>query len=65
MLPSQDLIELLVELFLIEKLSSGNPVHLRAQFRNTILIGDLHFSLSGDQTGKNIIAECEIGPRRQ
>ena len=64
-LPAQDRIELLLELLLIEELPAGNAIDLRAQFRDAILIGDLHMRLTRDQAGEHIVAEGKIASRQQ
>ena len=64
-LAAHDLVELLVELFLIEQLAAGGAVDLGAQFGDPVFIGVLHLRLTGDQPGENVVAEREIGRRRR
>ena len=60
-LAAHDLVEFLVELFLIEQLAAGGAVDLRAQFGDAVFIGVLHLRLTGDQAGQDVVAEREIG----
>ena len=62
-LAAHDLVELLVELFLIEQLAAGGAVDLGAQFGDAIFIGVLHLRLTGDQAGQHVVAKGEIGRR--
>ena len=64
-LPAHDLVELLVELFLIEQLAAGGTVDLRAQFGDAVLIGVLHLGLTGDQPRQDVVAKREIGGGRR
>jgi len=50
----------LLELFLVEQLTTGDAVDLRAQFGDAILVGELHFSLTPDQTREHAIAEGKV-----
>ena len=63
-LAPHDLVELLVELFLVEQLAAGGAVDLGAQFRDAVFIGVLHFGLTGDQPGQDVVAKREIGGGR-
>ncbi len=63
-LSPHDLIEFLVELFLVEQLPAGGAIDLGAQFRDSVLIGVLHLRLPRDQPGQDVVAEREIGGRR-
>ena len=63
-LPLQQRAEFLFELFLVEQLPAGDAIDLRAQFRDTVLIGELHFRLPSDQAGEHAVAEGEIGSGR-
>ncbi len=64
-LPTHDLVEFLVELFLIEQLAAGGAIDLGAQFRDSVFVGVLHLRLAGDQPGQNVVAEREIGRGRR
>ena len=64
-LAPHDLVELLVELFLIEQLAAGGAVDLGAQFGDAVFIGVLHLRLAGDQAGQNVVAKREIGRGRR
>ena len=64
-LAAHDLVELLVELFLIEQLAAGGAVDLGAQFGDAVFIGVLHLGLTGDQPGQDVVAEREIGRGRR
>ena len=57
---AHDLVELLVELFLIEQLPAGGAVDLGAQFGDAVLVGVLHLRLARDQPGQNVVAEEQI-----
>ena len=48
-LPLQHLVELLLVLLLVEELTAGDAVDLRAQFRDPVLVGELHFGLACDE----------------
>ena len=63
-LPLQQCIEFLLELFLVKKLTAHDAVHLRAQFGDAILIGELHLGLPADQSRKDAFAKREIGAGR-
>ena len=63
-LPPHDLVELLVELFLVEQLPAGGAIDLGAQFGDAVLIGVLHLGLTRDQPGQDVVAEREIGGGR-
>ncbi len=60
-LAADDLLELLLVLLLIEELAARNPVDLRTQFSDTILVAELHVGLPGDEPGEHVLAEGEIG----
>ncbi len=60
-LPAHDLVELLLELFLVEQLAARHPVHLGAHLGDAVLIGELHFGLARDHAGEHVVLECEIG----
>ena len=64
-LAAHDLVELLVELFLIEQLAAGGAVDLGAQLRDAVFIGVLHLGLTGDQPGQDVVAKREIGGGRR
>ena len=64
-LAAHDLVELLVELFLIEQLAAGGAVDFGAQLRDAVFIGVLHLGLTGDQPGQNVVAKREIGGSRR
>ena len=64
-LAAHDLVELLVELFLIEQLAAGGAIDLGAQFGDPVFVGVLHLRLAGDQPGQNVVAEGEIGRGRR
>ena len=64
-LAPHDLVELLVELFLIEQLAAGGAVDLGAQFGDAVFIGVLHLGLTGDQPGQDVVAKREIGGGRR
>ena len=64
-LATHDLFEFLIELFLIQQLAAGGAVHFRAQFRDAVFVGVLHFRLACDQPGENVVAEREIGRSRR
>ena len=51
-------------MFLVEKLAAGGAVDLRAQFGDTVLIGELLFGLVGDERAQHIVPEGEVGRRR-
>ena len=53
-------IELLLELLLIEQLTAGDAVDLRAQFGDAVFIGKLHFGLPPDQPVEHVIMEGEV-----
>ncbi len=59
-----DLVELLVELFLVEQLPAGGAVYLGTQFGDAVFIGVLHLGLAGDQPGQNVVAKGKIGRGR-
>ena len=61
---AQQIIELLLELLLIEQLTAGRAIDARAQFRDTIFVGGLLFSLSRNEAFQQIIAESEVGGGR-
>ena len=63
-LAAHDLVELLVELFLVEQLAAGGAVDLGAQLGDAVFIGVLHLGLARDQPGQDIVAEGEIGRGR-
>ena len=58
---AHDLFELLFELLLIQQLARGDAVDLRAQFRDAVLIGELHVRLAGDQPLQHVVMKGEIG----
>ena len=58
---ANELIELLFELLLIEQLTAGDAIDLRAQFGDAVFIGKLHFGLTPDQPLEHVIMEGEIG----
>src|SRR5262249_26954700 len=64
-LPPHDLVEFLVELFLVEQLPAGGAIDARAQLRDAVLIGVLHLGLARDQAGEDIVAERKIGGGRR
>src|SRR6188472_63223 len=64
-LAAHDLVELLVELFLIEQLAAGGAVDFGTKLRDAVLIGVLHFGLAGDQPGQDVVAKREIGGSRR
>ena len=63
-LAAHDLIELLIELFLIEQLAARGSVDLGPQVSDAVLIGVLHLGLTRDQAGENVVVEGEIGGGR-
>ena len=63
-LAPHDLVELLVELFLVEHLPAGGAVDLGAQLGDAILIGVLHLGLARDQPRQHVVAESKIGRGR-
>ncbi len=63
-LAAHDLLELLVELFLVEQLAAGGAIDLGAQFGNAVFVGVLHLRLACDQPGENVVAEGEISRGR-
>ncbi len=64
-LAAHDLVELLVELFLIEQLAAGGAIDLGAQLGDAVFVGVLHFGLTGDQPGQDVVAKREIGGGRR
>ena len=64
-LAAHDLVEFLVELFLVEQLAAGGAIDFGAQFGDAVLVGVLHLGLAGDQPGQDVVAEREIGRGRR
>ncbi len=64
-LPTHDLFELLVELFLIKQLAAGRAIDLGAKLRDPVFIGVLHFRLAGDQPRQHVVTKCKIGGGRR
>ena len=60
-LAAHQIIELLLELLLIEQLTAGRAIDLRAQFGDTIFVGVLLLGLARDEPFQEIVAESEIG----
>src|SRR5262249_4352903 len=60
-LPAQDLIELLLVLFLVEQLAARKAVDPGAQLGDAILVGESNLRLACDQPGEYVFAEGEIG----
>jgi len=60
-LPAQNLIELLLVLFLVEQLAAGKAVDPGAQLGDAILVGESNLRLACDQPGEYVLAEGEIG----
>ncbi len=65
LLPAHDLVELLLELFLIEQLPAGDAVDLGAQLRDPVLVGELLFLLPGDEPRQHVVVEGEVGAGRE
>ena len=64
-LAAHDLVELLVELFLVEQLAAGGAIDLGAQFGDAVFIGVLHLGLARDQPRQDVVAKREIGRGRR
>src|SRR5262249_56167059 len=62
-LTAHQVVELLFELLLVEQLPAGRAIDLGAQFGDPILIGELLFGLTRDETAQHIVTEREIGCR--
>ena len=60
-LAAHDLLELLVELFLIEQLAAGGAIDPGAEFGNAVFVGVLHLGLARNQPRENVVAKGEIG----
>ncbi len=60
-LAAHQVIELLLELFLVQQLAAGGAIDLRAQFGDAVFIGELLLGLARDQALEDIVAEREIG----
>ncbi len=60
-LAAHDLVELLIELFLIKQLTARGTVDPGPQFGDAVLIGVLHLRLARDQPGQNVVAKGKIG----
>src|SRR5262249_26308743 len=68
-LSAQNLLELLVVLFLVDHLAARKAVDPGAQLGNAVFVRELHLRLPREQFGKHVFTEGEIGdggdgPRR-
>ena len=63
-MPPNQVIQLLLELFLIEELPAGVAVDLGAQFRDAVFVGELLLGLVRDQAAQHVITKGEVGRRR-
>ena len=63
-LPLKEAVEFFLELLLVEQLAAHDAVDLRAQFGDAIFVSKLHFGLSADQAGEDIVTKCEVGAGR-
>ena len=44
--------------------TAHNAIDLRAQFGDAVFVSKLHFGLSADQPGQDIVTKCEVSARR-
>jgi hypothetical protein len=56
-LAAKDLVELMLVLLLVEELPARNPVDLRAQFGDAVLVAELHLRFARDQACQHVVAE--------
>ena len=63
-LAAGQIVELLLKLFLVEQLPAGGAVDLGAQFGDAVFVGELLVGLMRDQGAQHVVAEGEIGRRR-
>ena len=59
-LARSELVDLRLDVLLVEELPAGQPVDVRAQGRDTVLIGVLHARLPRDRGREQVIAKDEV-----
>src|SRR5271169_4599996 len=63
-LAAGQLLELPLELLLVEQLSAGGAIDLRAQLGEAVFVGELLLGLARDESSEHVVAEREIGRSR-
>ena len=58
---AEQIIELFVELLLVEQLTAGGAIDVRAQLSDAIFVGELLLGLARDETFEDVVAESEVG----
>jgi hypothetical protein len=63
-LAAGQLLDLSLELHLVEQLSAGGAIDLRAQLGEAVFVGELLLGLARDEPFEHVVAEREIGRGR-